>query len=254
MRQHLSYANVMATVAMFIALGGGSYAAIKITGKNVKNGTLTGADVRNGSLSGSDIRAEAINSDDVADGSLRTEDFTAGQLPRGPKGDRGPTGTVDTSRFYDKAQSDTRFLAATGKATDADKLDGIDSTAFLTEEWLSGRINAVPGNAFTFGAASGTSVASTNLAEVETLTPNVPLVATAFAVKTTGVVGPNGMNVYLEVNGSPTNLACHVSTSAGCVDDGSVTIPAASKIAVQIANCCDPSPGALLVAVSLRRG
>ena len=40
LRRHLSYANVMATVAVFIALGGSSYAALKITGADVRNGSL----------------------------------------------------------------------------------------------------------------------------------------------------------------------------------------------------------------------
>jgi hypothetical protein len=92
MRQHLSYANVMATAAVFIALGGSSYAAIKITGKNVKNGSLTGADIKNSTLGGSDIRAGAIKSGDVANGSLLQQDFAAGQLPTGPQGPRGDTG------------------------------------------------------------------------------------------------------------------------------------------------------------------
>jgi hypothetical protein len=95
MRQHLSYANVMATAAVFIALGGTSYAAIKVTGKNVKNGSLTGADIKNNTLGGSDIRADAIKGDDVANGSLLQQDFAAGQLPaggQGPKGDTGATG------------------------------------------------------------------------------------------------------------------------------------------------------------------
>jgi hypothetical protein len=35
LRPHLSYANVMATVAVFIALGGGSYAAIKLPANSV---------------------------------------------------------------------------------------------------------------------------------------------------------------------------------------------------------------------------
>jgi hypothetical protein len=52
MRSKLSYANVMATIAVFIALGGSSYAAIIITGKNVKNGSLTGADIKDNSLGG----------------------------------------------------------------------------------------------------------------------------------------------------------------------------------------------------------
>ena len=145
MRQRLSYANVMATVAVFIALGGSSYAAITITGKNVKDGTLTGADVKNNSLRGADIRANAVNSDDVENGSLLARDFKAGQLPAGlqgqkgdsgapgPQGPKGDTGTVDTSNFYDKAQSDARFLAAGAKAADADELDGLDSTEFVSD-------------------------------------------------------------------------------------------------------------------------
>ena len=44
-RRRITYANAMATVAVFIALGGSSYAALKVTGRNVKDGTLTGADV-----------------------------------------------------------------------------------------------------------------------------------------------------------------------------------------------------------------
>ena len=80
-----SYSNVMATAAMFIALGGTSYAAVKITGAEVRDGTLTGRDVRNGSLSGRDVR----------NGSLRAADIARGQIPsgpRGPQGVAGPTG------------------------------------------------------------------------------------------------------------------------------------------------------------------
>ena len=36
LRQRLTYANVMATLAVFIALGGSSYAAMKVTGKDVR--------------------------------------------------------------------------------------------------------------------------------------------------------------------------------------------------------------------------
>jgi hypothetical protein len=153
MRARLSYANIMATIAVFVALGGSSYAALQVTGKDVKDATLTGADVRNRSLTGadvrnnsltgadlkpssvgaSDIRPDAVNSDDVEDGSLLAADFHRGQLPPGPQGPKGDPGTVDTSNFYDKAQSDARFLAAGAKAADADKLDGLDSTEIVTD-------------------------------------------------------------------------------------------------------------------------
>ena len=35
MRRHLTYANVMATVAVFIALGGSSYAAVTLSRNSV---------------------------------------------------------------------------------------------------------------------------------------------------------------------------------------------------------------------------
>ena len=56
MKRNLSYANVMATVAVFVALGGSSYAAAKISGADVRNSSLTGADVRDRSLSAKDLR------------------------------------------------------------------------------------------------------------------------------------------------------------------------------------------------------
>jgi hypothetical protein len=45
-----SYASVVATLALAVALGGTSYAAVKITGKDVKNGSLTGKDLKKRSV------------------------------------------------------------------------------------------------------------------------------------------------------------------------------------------------------------
>ena len=72
----------MATMAVFIALGGTSYAAISITGRSVQNGSLTGADIKNNSIKSGDVRNR----------SLLAKDFKAGQLPAGVAGAAGPTG------------------------------------------------------------------------------------------------------------------------------------------------------------------
>ena len=82
-RPRLSYANVMATIAVFIALGGSSYAAITITSKQVKNGTLTSVDLKDNA---------AVKSADVVNGSLLAGDFKAGQLPAGAPGPQGLKG------------------------------------------------------------------------------------------------------------------------------------------------------------------
>jgi hypothetical protein len=74
LRSRLSYANVMATIAVFIALGGTSYAAVSITGRDVRNESLTGRDVRNNSLVGRDLRG--ISGRDVRNNSLTGADVT----------------------------------------------------------------------------------------------------------------------------------------------------------------------------------
>jgi hypothetical protein len=71
LRERLTYANVMATAAVFIALGGSSYAAL----------TITGADVRNGSLSYRDLRKNTL-------GGTRVKESRLGKVPRARHADR----------------------------------------------------------------------------------------------------------------------------------------------------------------------
>ena len=92
--RRLSYANVMATAADFVAQGGSSYAAAEITGKDVRDGSLTGADIRNNSLTSADIK----------NGSLLAVDFKAGQLRSA-----GGAGGATTCTFH----RDAAFISPT---------------------------------------------------------------------------------------------------------------------------------------------
>jgi hypothetical protein len=60
LRRHLSYANVMATLAVFIALGGSSYAALTITGRDVKDRSLTHRDLKRNTLGGGTIKESRL--------------------------------------------------------------------------------------------------------------------------------------------------------------------------------------------------
>lgn len=60
MRQKLSYANVMSTFAVFIALGGTSYATLQLTGRDIRNGSLAGRDLRSNSLGGRPIKESRL--------------------------------------------------------------------------------------------------------------------------------------------------------------------------------------------------
>ena len=81
MKKRLNYGNVTATLALFVALGGTSYAAVKITGGDVRNGSLTGKDVKNGSLKSKDVRNGSLKGRDVRNGSLAARDLRPGTLP-----------------------------------------------------------------------------------------------------------------------------------------------------------------------------
>jgi len=76
-RSRLTYANVMATLGVFIALGGTSAAAVSL---------------KRGSVKGKHLAANAVTSPKVKNGSLRAEDFGLGQLPKGESGPAGARG------------------------------------------------------------------------------------------------------------------------------------------------------------------
>ena len=116
LRSSLTYANVMATVAVFIALGGSSYAAIQITGNSVTNGSLTGRDVKNDSLTGKDIKR--IGTNEIARGSLRRDDFRKGDLPAGPQGPKGDPGEPAT-RLWAVVNSDGTLRRGSGVVSTA---------------------------------------------------------------------------------------------------------------------------------------
>jgi hypothetical protein len=65
-----SPAMAVALIALFVALGGSAYAAIVVTGKNVKNGSLTGVDFKKRSLHGSKLRADSVGGDVVKESTL----------------------------------------------------------------------------------------------------------------------------------------------------------------------------------------
>ena len=83
----LTYPNTMATLAVFIALGGSSYAALTITGRNVKDGSLTRRDLKRNTLGGGRIKESSLGKVRRARNADRLNGLTAARLlvrcPRG---------------------------------------------------------------------------------------------------------------------------------------------------------------------------
>jgi len=93
-RPHLTYANVMSTLAVFIALGGSSYAAVTISGSSLKGRSVSGAKLKRNTITGVEIKESRL-----------------GRVPRAALADRlGPSATQQLTQ---RCPSDTVAAAAT---------------------------------------------------------------------------------------------------------------------------------------------
>jgi hypothetical protein len=130
-RSHLNYANVMATIAVFLVLSGGT--AVALSGSNtvfsddIVDNEVKSADVRNDTLAGgglaaADLQASSVGTSEVALNSLNGGDINESLL---------------------------------GKVPNADKLDGMDSTGFLPSGNVQALIYDTPG-----GPSSPTAIAT----------------------------------------------------------------------------------------------
>jgi hypothetical protein len=128
LRSHLTYANVMATLALFIALGGSSYAALRIGTKQVRNNSLLGEDIRNRTLRGEDVLNRTLFGRDLARntvGGTQVRESSLGIVPNASRLDgvtaselkvRCPPGTSATGASCIEGASRTAatFTAASG--------------------------------------------------------------------------------------------------------------------------------------------
>jgi hypothetical protein len=80
LRLKLTYANAMATLAVFIALGGTSFAALQLTGRDIRNGSLTGHDLRSDSLGSRPIKESRLGIVPRARNADRLDGVTAARL------------------------------------------------------------------------------------------------------------------------------------------------------------------------------
>jgi hypothetical protein len=92
---------VISVIALFAALGGTSYAAAKITGHEIAKKTIKGGNVANKTLSYKKVKLDTLGGDQI---------------------DEAKLGSVPNADHATAADS----------AGNADKLDGLDSAAFMT--------------------------------------------------------------------------------------------------------------------------
>lgn len=69
-----SYANVVASLALVVALGGTGYAAATIGTNDIKNNAVTSPKIKDKTISNKDVKKDAINSAKLKDNGVREPD------------------------------------------------------------------------------------------------------------------------------------------------------------------------------------
>ena len=120
-------------LALFIALGGVSYAAVTLPRNSV--GT---AQIKPGAVKSSDLGKNAVTTAKVKDFSLLSEDFKPGQLvagapgATGPKGDKGDPGTNGTNGTTGPAGPSHFAQVATGATSTSTPTFRFNSAGFTS--------------------------------------------------------------------------------------------------------------------------
>jgi hypothetical protein len=106
-----SPALVISLIALFVAMGGTGYAALKLP----KN-----------SVGGAQIKTGAVGSSEVKDGALKLKDFGSGQIPAGARGAVGPAGPAGVNGHDGatgpRGPSDAYVANTSGSADDTDSV------------------------------------------------------------------------------------------------------------------------------------
>jgi hypothetical protein len=78
--RRLNYANVVATLALFVALGGSSYAVSQINGSQIRNASIAGKKLKRNTLGGRQIKESRLGTVPSARNAGRVGGLTARQL------------------------------------------------------------------------------------------------------------------------------------------------------------------------------
>jgi hypothetical protein len=240
-----SFSTVISLIALFVALGGVSYAAISIPANSV--GTKQ-------------LKNNSVNSSKVKDRSLRSRDFAPGQIPKGPSGATGPQGiagvpggpgatgtTGATGSTGATGLAGSNGPTGTTGATGATGSTGASAVSILTGS-SGGSIGA---STFYMGSGSGSSSSEDF---VQTLTPAIPMQASNLAVELSTAPGPGVARFFVfRVDGVATSLSCVVADTAQTCQNttGVVNLPPGSKIALRASSSGIPSVASAKFGVSL---
>jgi hypothetical protein len=106
--RHLSFSNVIAMLALFVALGGAAYAGTTINGSSIKNGSVGGGKLKNETITANKLKKGTITGTQIAPGSISSSSIDVSTLGTVPSAQSANTAATAT-----KADSATTATSAT---------------------------------------------------------------------------------------------------------------------------------------------
>jgi hypothetical protein len=122
LKNRLTYANVTATLALFIALGGSSYAAV-----NLPRNSIGAAELKTNAVGAAEIKRKAVRSSEISDRSIRLRDISksARNALDGQTGPAGPPGPT----YFETIESAGGFVKGNATGSESNGL-GVRLIAF----------------------------------------------------------------------------------------------------------------------------
>jgi hypothetical protein len=229
MRSGVTYANAMATIALFVALGGGAYASIMlpagsvgtrqlkknaVTAKKIKNGAVSTRKLANGAVTKAKLNVSGVTVPNalhaaIADNAAHATGADSAAHATGADSAAHATGADNA----DNAAHATRA----GDADNADKLGGVSPSGFESAipvgEW-AGQVGVIANSSTAFVFAGPTTSMTTNATQT--------VVASGSAALGAGL----NASIELSICKQPTTggaVTVLNPTSGGAVEDVTVT-------------------------------
>jgi hypothetical protein len=202
--------NLVGYVALFAAMGGTSYAAVRLT-----PGSVTARALGSGAVTHAKLSSNSVSGKNVINGTLTAADFAKGLLS-GTSGVNGSTGVNGTN-----GSSGTR--GAPGPAGPAGAAGADGNSAIIARGRGTGTVSAPHGASTDVGISGATWTQGAN--DVNLVTGSVTISTPA------SCTGSFGNSLVIKVDGTPSTFAV------------GPTVPASSSFTVPIAVMAVMEPG-----------
>jgi hypothetical protein len=144
--RHLSFSNVIALLALFIALGGAAYAGTKINGSSIKNGSVGGGKLKNETITAGKLKKGTITA-----AQIRNETLTGAQIE---------VGSIDASKLNLSGLGTVPLAQAAITASKADSAKTATTAATATSADIATHAESA-GTAKTAETATSATTAET---------------------------------------------------------------------------------------------